>query len=449
MPLSAGESELDSFTVKLIDKKIELNTWDRCIIKSDFLTPTDSWDLTLSLEDSSQAPPFQEGDKIQICVNNKPQVTGYIEHINVRLNRSNGLIYQLSGRDILGPVVSANLDSKLKIVESMSILDLLNAVLKDFGITNIYNTDANNINIMTGINTKAVKNKTAVTTQIAFAKAVPGSNQSVELQYESEQINFFKAADRKDLKTLTLKDLKPKDAEGAYNFIDRILKRLGFRLWAMADGSGVIVDRPDFSSPAQHRLTRKRAGQENNIIEGELNINAEYQPVAILAKANSNDSDGQSVSMKVLAINEFNGLDSSGQPIQIIKDLQARNPGLKTIPLRPSLIDNRRKFSTSFIPVILYLKDDESRSISQLASFARKELSLKQKEYFVYNASCQGFSFEGRPFAVNTLVDTIDEITKVEEPLWVYSRTFTKSRDGGTVTNLVLMKPFTLELNGE
>lgn len=451
MALQNGESELDTVTVKLIDKKKEITTWDKVSIKSDFLTPTGAWDLTMSLEDPLRRQElFQEGDKVQICINNKPQITGYLEHINSRQDRGGGLTYQLYGRDILGPVVFANVDPKIKIVESMTVLDLLNAVLKDSKIGTIYNSDDLNINIITGINKKVSNSKTKVATQIAFAKPVTGDNKSFQLEYQSETINVFKAASRPDLKTLKLKDLKPRQAEGCYDFINRVLSRLGLRMWAMADGTGVVIDRPDFASIAEHKIIRKISNNSsNNLLNGELNINAEIQPAAILASGTSLDADEESVKVKVLAINELVGLDSSGQPIQLIKDIIARNPGLKILPLRRQLVENRRKFSDSYIPTVLYLKDDESRSFAQLSAFARKQLSVKQKEYFVYTGTVAGLTFEKKPYSINTMVSILDEVLGVDEPLWVLNKSFNKTRGEGTTTNLTLIKPYTLELQGD
>jgi len=50
------------------------------------------------------------------------------------------------------------------------------------------------------------------------------------------------------------------------------------------------------------------------------------------------------------------------------------------------------------------------------------------------------------PWAVDTMVDVQDDVGGVYEPLYVLSRTFHKSRSGGTKTDLELIRRYSLDL---
>lgn len=453
MVLPAGMSELDSVVLRLVDKSVELTTWDRFSLRQDFLTPTVGWEFTSSTDTPLIGQElFQEGTLVEICINDRIQCTGHLERVQIRQNREGGLVYTLSGRDILGSVVSGNIDPQIKIAPNMSVEDFLSAILIPFGIDTIYNSDANNLNIITGIdrNVKQTKQQRQVKQAIS-APVIGDNNSSSEIRFETTPIVSVVAGNRTDLKNLKLDQIKPRIGEGAYQIIDRIISRLGYRVWAAADGTGIIVDKPDFETPGKHKLIRKTSqSQNNNIIDGDCTFNIEQQPSCIVASGNTTTADDDVVTIKVIAVNELVGFSAPNTPIESVLNIISRYKQAKILPFRSQLYPKQRRVSANYSPTPMFIKDDESRNLAQLQSFARKQLSLRQKEYLVVNYTVEGFSYRNAtqqfPWSVNTLVDVDDDVFGIHEPLWVLGKTFTKSRDGGTYTDLTLIKPYTLEL---
>lgn len=451
MVLKDGMSELDSVVLRLVDKNVEITTWDRFNLRQDFLTPTVGWEFTSSADTPLLGQElFQEGSKVEISINDRLQCTGYLEKINIRQNREGGLVYNLSGRDILGPVVSSNIDPQVKIAPTMSVEDFLSAILVRFGINTIYNSDALNLNIVTGIGKNISQTKQQRQAKQAVSTVVT-NNESSDIQFQTTPIVSVVNGNRVDLKTLKLDQLKPHIGEGAYQLIDRLISRLGYRVWAAADGSGIVVDKPDFQTPAKHKLIRKQnQSQNNNIIDGDCTYNIEAQPSCIVVTGNTTTSDDEVVTLKVIAINELVGFSSPGNPIQSVQNIKSRYQQAKVLPFRSQLYPKQRRISQNYSPVAMFLKDDESRNLAQLQCFARKQLSLKQKEYLTLSYTVEGFGYQDGnqrfPWAVNTLVDVDDDVFGIHEPMWVLGKSFIKGRDGGTSTELSLIKPFTLEL---
>lgn len=453
MTLLDGQSELDTIVLRLVDKDIEIKTWDRFSLNQDFLTPTMGWTFVSSAE-TPFFNVFQAGDLVQILINEQIQCTGHIEKISTNQNREGGLVYAISGRDLLGRVVSGNLDPQIKITSNMNLIDFLSSILITFGIETIYNSDQFNINIVTGFDNNFKQTKTTQSAKQAVSKVVSADGKSSDIEFKTTPIVSVVNGARRDLKTLKLDQLKPHIGEGAYAMINRIISRLGYRLWMSADGNGVIIDKPDFTSSPNQKLIRKtEQSQHNNIVEGDSVLNIESQPSCIVATGNTTTDDDDVVTIKVIAINELAGLDENNQPIESVKNILTRYKAAKVLPLRKELyrFGNQQSptFSINFIPSPMFIKDDESRNLTQLQCFARKQLSLKQKEFYVVNYTVEGMSYHGKPWAVNTMVEIDDDVLGIHKNMWVLSKTFSKDRSGGTYTQLTLINPYSLELGVE
>ena len=218
-------------------------------------------------------------------------------------------------------------------------------------------------------------------------------------------------------------------------------------MWAQADGSGVIVHAPDFATAPIHRVIRQFNGAANNVLDGESTINAEIQPSCIVAVGHSSGADLAKTKLKCIAVNELVAVNTAGQPVKSAANIIARYPGVTVLPIRQELVPKDDRIVSVFTQKPMFIKDDESKTIDQLAAFTRKQLAMKQKEYLVATYTVMGHTYDGRyPWAVNTLVDVDDDYLGIQEPLWVLERTFIKSRSEGTVTQLRLIKPYTLQL---
>lgn len=448
MALLDGQSEVDTVTMRVTGLGLELKTWERYSLREDFTTATAAFDFVFSTNDpSTYNQVFQEGAEIEITVNDRRQMTGIIERVRTAHSRERGLVYQISGRDFLGPVVSASIDPKIRISANQTVSDFLVAVLSQFGLSTIYIGDEKNYSVVTGYTKGKGKAQTQnFAIKEAKSRAVAADGKSAQVVYDTKNVVQVISRDRPDLKKIPLDQLKPKIGDGAMQVIERVLHRLGLRMWMAADGSGVIVDAPDFHTPPVHRLVRVFGGEGNNVIDGDREINAEIQPNCVLAVGQSTGSDMAKSKLKCIAVNELVAVRSDGSLVPSVQHIIARYPGIKILPLRPELFPADDRIVARRKPQPMFVKDDESKTIAQLEAFARRTLAVKQKEYLTAQYAVKGHTFEGTPWAMNTLVDVEDDYLGLHERLWTLERAFSKSRGEGTRTTLKLIKPFTFEL---
>jgi prophage tail gpP-like protein len=449
MFLNDGQSEIDSVSMFVRGLDLEIKTWQSYSIRHDFLTPSAAFDFAFSTNSPlAYNEVFVEGAEVQIFVEGCEQMTGTIEKVSKSANREGGLIYKISGRDFLGPVVSASIDPKIRISANQTVFDFLTLVLSPYDIGKIYIGDEINYSIVTGY----VKGKGRSQTKTFQVKEAQSRKEkdakTATVVYNTKTVTQVVSQDRPDLKKIPLDQLKPKIGDGAMQVIERLLSRLGLQMFAAADGSGVIVDKPDFITPPIHRLVRRFNGDaENNIEDGESLIDAESQPCYVLAVGQSSGSDMAKIRLKAIAVNELVAVNPDGSFAPYVQDVIARYPGIKILPLRNRLIPSTNRIVSRRKPVPIILKDDESKSIDQISAFARRKLSEYQRRFLTANYVVKGHTYgDAYPYAINTNIDVDDDFLDIHETLWCVGRTFTKSRDAGTKTELVLIRPYTLEL---
>lgn len=449
MPLQDGQSEVDSVAVTIRGLDLEIKTWQSYSIRQDFLTPSAAFDFTFA----TNAPAtyneiFVEGTELQIAVNGLAQMTGVIEKVTTTTDRQNGTVYKISGRDFLGPVVSASIDPKIRITSNQTVLDFLTLVLTPYDIDRIYVSDDINYSIVTGY----PKGKGKFQTQTSIVKEAQSRKaanaKTATVVYTSKTVTQVISADRPDLKKLPLDQLKPKIGDGAMQVIERLLARLGLQMFAAADGSGVVVDKPDFTTAPIHRLIRHFNGDaENNIEDGYRTIDGEVQPCYVLAVGQSSGSDMAKIRLKCIAVNEFVACRPDGSFLPHVQNAIAAYPGISVLPIRDRLLPRNDRIVNQRKPVPIFIKDDESKSLAQLQAFTRRKLSELQRKYFTVVYTVKGHTYADRyPYAVNTNIDVDDDYLGIHETLWTMGRTFTKSRGSGTTTELSMIRPYTLEL---
>lgn len=447
--LQDGQSEVDTVSLVVRGLDHEIKTWQSYSIRQDFLTPASSFEFTFS----TNAPTlyndiFVDGTEVQINVNGHPQLTGVIEKVTNTVDRQSGTVYKVSGRDFLGPVVTASIDPKVRIAANQTVFDFLTLVLTPYGIGKITVGNDINYSIVTGyLIGKGGSRSTSFTTKVAESRKVVDAK-TAAVVYTTKTVTQVVSIDRPDLKKLQLDQLKPKIGDGAMEVIERLLSRLGLQMFAAADGSGVIVDKPDFTTEPIHRLICRFDGDGvNNIEDGYKVTDGETQPSYVLAVGQSSGSDMAKTRLKCIAVNELVACNPDGSFAPFVQDVIARYPGISVLPLRSRLIPRDNRIVSRHKPVPLIIKDDESKTLAQLQAHARRKLSVFQRKYFAVTYTVKGHTYAGKyPYAVNTNIDVDDDHRGIHETLWCIGRTFMKSRDGGTQTELSLIRPYTLEL---
>lgn len=446
MPLKDGDSDLDQVTLRFSGLGVEIRNWERYRCTSRFLCPCDQFEFSVGDQDIDAALEVtQPGVAVDIAINDRTVLTGFIDKRIVASSRRGGTMLDVIGRDILGPVVSANIDPKFQFADSLTVLDVAAAVLTPFTITTIYNDGALNVNTQTGATQKP--STTAENASVQLPKLTVNDDGSLSTSFSTVQVKQI-ISKNPSLKTVQLQQLKPHFGEGAYEYLSRVCKRFGFHIWASADGSGVIIALPDFSGPPIYTLKHSRTDTDSNVIDGRAETDLDAQPSCIFASGGAQSplfSDPKTI-LQCIMVNEIVGTDADGNILPDVQGIIARYKGAKVLPLRSQLQKARKSFNDSLISRPMFLKDDESRSIAQLEAFVRRKMAETQHKALLAHYTVEGHTQNGIPWTVNTMCNVEDDVAGINEPLWLMERTFEKSRIGGTVTHLTLVRPFTIAL---
>lgn len=422
---TSSQPESDAIVLQLRDDRggvsQEVTNFVSYSFNSHFLTPTDGFHFTIGDEAvlRSLLGAVYVGQRVSLTINGLRQADGYIDRIHVRSSRDGGTELTIEGRDRLSKVVDANADpQKYRFTANNTLEDVLVHTLHGFGWTedHVLDDNAANANIITG---------------------------QLQGQRTSKK--------GKLLKSFSLHQFKPYPQEGVFGFLSRLSQRFGLWIWLSADGEDVIVSRPNFEQPAIVRLVHKLSDTgQNNVVTGECAINGTNQPTMIIATGFGGGGEYDRSHMKVIMVNELTGLTAGGLYRSEVRDTLLDHPEATVLDARGQLgsllvndgvVGNMVK--APHRPI--YLHDDESKTIEQLENFVRREMALRQRDGITAHYTFEGHTLQGAPWCVDTIVDVDDDALGLHTRMWVMSRTFEKSRMGGTTTTVELIMPYTLE----
>lgn len=415
MVLLDGASELDAVSLVIAETGEEIKSWTEYSYTQRFDSPLDNWSFTMSgdgvLDLLDKLTP---GIKVQLKVNNLVQCTGYIEKVKAKEDRGGGFSLGVMGSTILFPAVKGCIDPKFKFAEGMTLETVVLEVLFDFGITQLEGSSELNLSAMTGAKFKP--------------KPKPKKGKKKE--------------------ATPCKDISPHDGEGAYAYLDRLLKRNGLFLWARADGSGVVVDKPDFETLSPHRLLHLKSSFQSNVQSGDLELNYGEQPSILAFKAKNTGGKDGNIVYRSIKVNELTGYDLEGaivpSALAILNDPIWRSA--KVIPPNRSLFEFRQIFGRDLIARPFFKVDSESKGQDQLESCVKREMAKLQHQALTLSYEVEGHTQSGIPYAVNTLIACEDDAFGISAPLWVSERRFSKSRGAGTKTQLNLILPYSMDI---
>ena len=216
-------AELDEFKVRNLDSGDEFLFFESATVTDSYLKPCQEFTLECGSEFAGPdlCRKLPNGAAVQILVNEKPQLTGWIDKTSISTSGHGGTKVSISGRDILAPFVAGNIDPRLQTDEKMTIADLVQLVI------------VKTFNLQYTIFDDAIPSDVAI-----------GSGTGKKKKYESRHA-----------RDLALKDLKPQDNEGGFSYLSRILGHYGYWIRACPDGTGVIIAGPDYAQKSIYTLT--------------------------------------------------------------------------------------------------------------------------------------------------------------------------------------------------
>ncbi len=432
----------------------ELAIWSDYCVDSNFLVPTDGFRFVVS-DEQITGDLFElliPGAPLELVINGHLQVSGFIDIVEAGADRSSGRTITVEGRDTMGPVVDAEIDTRKHFPDKTTLEKLLADTLEPFGFDTFFIDNEQNSNVQAG-------------------KALPRHKKS-----------------RKKLGQYPIPKSKPHHNETHFQFLSRIVQREGLWIWPMVEGNGVVVAKPDYDQGPRYHLRRTIGGSGNNILHGGIRRDATGQPSYLVATGNVPATEFEHHKLSVVIDHPYlgsptrfllsgrlqggfqNEQDKIPEPQRnLIKGTAAftssRSSGAlrnetgtfsdvaagvhiqdfkwtTKIPAAPAKIAN--PFASSLAKPI-YRKDTESHTQAQLQNFARREMSLYVRRAFAAHYTILGHEIDGVPVTVDSVVQVDDESCNFHGPLWVLSRTMRKSRSAGTTTDLELVPLHALE----
>lgn len=377
----AQKPDFDELRVVNLDSGAEFTSWTTATVSSDFLTPCDSFHLEAGADTKAAdlAKQLFPGAIVQILANGHPQLTGYVDKVSISDGRG-GARVTIDGRDFMSSVVDGNIDPRMQVSKTTTIDQLCSQVI--YG----------QFSIPVGV----------VDNNISFAMAA-GKPLEKRKSYTGTK---HKRSD-------PLKDITPKDNEGAFSYLTRILTHHGYWLWGSCDSKHAIVAGPEYNQAPCCNLIKKYdpggsgAGAANNILESTFTIDETSTPALVQVRG------------------------------------QASGSGTKA-----GILGSAKNFlTTRYRPV--FLQDRDATTKEKAERIARVFLARQMRNYLAYECTVAGFSDRatGVIYQVDSIANIDDERCGVQGPMWIESRTFEKSRDGGTRTRLKCIPRGTLVLD--
>jgi prophage tail gpP-like protein len=391
--------ELDSVTLELPEAGIVITNWESYGFDSDFLTPSDGFHFQIGDDvTDQQLDALQSGAEVVLKINDAIQASGYIDDVDIWSDRSSGTRVAITGRDKLAYAVDSGVDPRLQINEGQTLEDLVADVLVPFGFRDYLVDNEANRDVLKGKRGSKTTKK------------------------------------GKPLKSFVLHQTKPYPNEGAFQFVARVAQRHGLWIWATADGTALVIGKPDFDQAPSYHLRRKRGDGErsqNNVLTGNVRRAGMDQPSVILASGFSGGGDFPHAGLRSAVVN----------PAVIADVASVINawPTVKFLQTNFSVVPFENKRAR---PV--YIHDPDSKTQEQLDNFVLRELSLRMRKAVTASYSVAGHISNGAVWTVDTIVNVDDDVGRLHEPMWVLGRSFYQSRSGGTLTQLELIRPGSL-----
>lgn len=430
-PGSPGSPEQEEIQLHLPDADngpVTITNFTEYAFNSHFLTPTDGFSFSIGDESLTEDEriALRPGARVQLLLNGNVQSTGYIDSIAVSADRSGGSVWRIAGRDSFAQACDTCADPTVSLKEGQTLEEALKTIFAPFGWSQpeqfVVSNDAN-----VDVKSNAYRAKTKVSAGKGFSKRA--------------------------IKEYKIHQNRPNPRESAFEFASRITQRFGLWLWTSSDGSEIIVSPPNtFDKDAPFKLYRnKRNGQDGspltNIKEGTITFDVAEQPTAIIADSYSSGGEFGPGRVKTIFLNAAVRVSDKA----VIRGVKP--PYQKYIDAGATVLKIQEFPSEHVMEVpahrVLYLHDDESATQEHLENYVRREMALLQQKSLTASLTVEGhgqYSKDGTYliWTPDMTVEVEDEVSGLHETLYILSRTFNKSRGGGTTTSLELIRPGTI-----
>lgn len=358
-------------------------------IQQSYMTSTDQFEVTLYERDIAKRRGL-ELQPVSILIDGNVQMMGRIERTEIG---ANGLELSISGRDYLSDMVECCVDPALKIKENTTLAQAIIDAAKPVGITTVKDDCGKALrNLRTGASVKG--------------KASGGIKDKQEDEY------------------------KPQPGEGIFEFCNRLAARQGATIQPTDDRSAVSVAAPDYTQEQSFLLVRsitQLSGAGSNIESA--TATRDYSRFPTFTMATGKVGRGEKKSSLGYEIK------AGGFPTNDLIHEGRIKPGENPSP--PSKHQLYRLF---------YLRDEQAKSKEELERSCKRAWSERTKDVLQYHARISTGNGHrdiatGRTFAADTMVRVSDELTDVDELLWIESVSFSYDDSSGPITEVTCWLP--------
>jgi prophage tail gpP-like protein len=387
---------------------VNVESWS---LDSQFLVPTDGWEATVY--EGSEPYKAIEWDlrPVTLELDGQKIMLGRVEVTEVG---GRGSAVTLRGRDWIADLCEGNVDPVVAVRDEMDLETVLLMVGSPYGVDKIVDDQDDND--------------------------------------AAKRIGTIRAGSKKkgkSSKTVPLKDYQPRPGESAMQYMDRLCMRLGLTIQPGPDRGTLFITSPFYDEPPLYRpLQRHRdavLNTGNNVLKAVAVRDYSRMPTFALATgtAASSGKKGQPVSHEI----DVFGLAGAGEIAEVIAD---------------KMVAGRKKFDESAsgeeqdasdlqLYRLLYFRDEEARTQEQLEHSIRRAVADRMKDTLSYRCTVKGFKdpVTDALWAVDHMVEVVDEICGINEPLWISKRTFRFDPTSGATTDLELWRPHSFPFSDE
>lgn len=406
-------------------------------IDADYLTSTDGFKFDTYAEDLSTVRGL-EMQPVTLSVGGNQQLVGRIERSTMG---GSGTAISYEGRDYIADMVECAVDPNVMVPEG---LDLAGAVTLAAGPV--------------GIDT-VVSDSDFALRDIRTGRSVSGGA-------------------NKDFRVAKASDVKPGYGDGIYSYLNRIVARQGATIQPAGDRNTVALTVPNYGQSASYGI-RRRLGETthaNNVVRGTATrdyssfptftiYNGEQTKVSSTAVPTwANIGVGIASDAMALGVSAVGGANAAvasklyrptfrnpgfdgNKRYSTAEAAAGFSPSAADVILGACHIGRRKPTDGTGDPLKMYRlmahRDADAKNQDQLDRAAVRATAERLKDTLIYNVEVQGHidSASGLVWSVDTVVDVVDEVCDIGEPMWISRRTLKYSKSSGATTELVCWRP--------
>jgi prophage tail gpP-like protein len=366
-------------------------------LDTDFLTATDAWSITLV--DDRPLPRWYELQQVEIYIEGKRHLIGRCDRTE---RGAEGSIIKIEGRDYLADMTECNIDPSLTFRAGISLEDAILAAAGPVGITKIVSPYTRN------------QERTGKT---------PLKGPTLPKKF--------------------LTEAKPEANASIFSWGTRASARYGYTMQPGTARNELVLQGPTYGGQPVAHLYRQPGNPANNIVRGVASRNWGTIPTHFLAAAQQGSSkEKRTRPRKDWDMNAVVLGFGSKELNDIVRNGTIAG---RRLPKDVASFENSGQLYR-----LRHFRDKDSKNAEQLNGAAARMIAGALKETLRYSVTVRGTSnpVTGAVWSYDCEVDVDDELARVNERMWIASRSFRGSASEVS-TNLELWRPRTYQIDPE